>query len=140
MKRGLILIALLLSSVLTQGVQVYADEVIAHGSLSAAFSSFGRPSLTGDWQIITAADGHYLQLSDNFRAKKGPDVKIFLSPLASDAVTADNAVMDSVFVALLTRFKGQTRIRLPSGIDVKEYQSLVFHCQAYTKLWGQSAL
>ncbi|MEM9398261.1 MAG: DM13 domain-containing protein, partial [Pseudomonadota bacterium] len=72
--------------------------------------------------------------------KKGPDVKIFLSPTASTEITGDNAVSGSVFVKLISDFDGSARIAIPAGTDLSQYQSLVFHCEAYSKLWGSSPL
>lgn len=120
-------------------VQAQAAEV-ASGSLEGAFSSWGKSSLQGDWKIVEDGGAHYIELGDNFRAKKGPDVKIFLSPTPSAQVTGDNAVAGSVFVELISDFDGSARIAIPAGTDISQFQSLVFHCEAYSKLWGSSPL
>lgn len=120
-------------------VQVQSAEV-ASGSLEGAFSSWGKSSLRGDWTIVEEGGAQYIELGDNFRAKKGPDVKIFLSPTASAQVTGDNAVNGSVFVAQISEFDGSVRIAIPAGTDISQFQSLVFHCEAYSKLWGSSPL
>ncbi|MEM9744195.1 MAG: DM13 domain-containing protein [Pseudomonadota bacterium] len=116
------------------------DTTLAAGSLSSAFSSWGRPSLEGDWKIVKDNGGTFIELSDNFRAKQGPDVKIFLSPMPSDAVTGDNAVDGSRLIKQISDFDGSARIAIPSDVDLNKYQSLVFHCEAYSKLWGSSNL
>ncbi|MEM9758472.1 MAG: DM13 domain-containing protein [Pseudomonadota bacterium] len=120
-------------------VQAQAAE-LASGSLQGAFSSWGKSSLQGDWKIVEDGGAQYIELDDNFRAKKGPDVKIFLSPTPSAQVTGDNAVDGSVFVELISDFDGSARIEIPAGTDLTQFQSLVFHCEAYSKLWGSSPL
>lgn len=119
---------------------VYAEELIASGQLNADFSSWGKPSLAGDWKIIKVKGKHYIELDDNFKAKKGPDVKIFLSPKTSSSITGKNATEGSVFIKLINDFKGKARIKIPADVDISKYKSLVFHCEAYSKLWGSSAL
>ncbi|MGI9288091.1 MAG: DM13 domain-containing protein [Pseudomonadales bacterium] len=142
MKNIIISLSLLLLAALTAGTAIAADQntELASGSLQAAFSSWGKPSITGNWKILQEGGRHYIELADNFKAKKGPDVKIFLSPTPAAEITGANAVKGSVFVTLVADFEGRTRIEIPAGADVNQFQSLVFHCEAYTKLWGSSAL
>ncbi|MFK7828649.1 MAG: DM13 domain-containing protein [Congregibacter sp.] len=122
-------------------LSVHAQAVeVATGSLQGAFSSWGKSSLQGDWTIVEDAGDYYIELGDNFRAKKGPDVKIFLSPTPSAQVTGDNALNGSVFVEQISDFDGSARIAIPAGTDISQFQSLVFHCEAYSKLWGSSPL
>ena len=121
--------------------QAFSSEVInAKGSLEGAFSSWGRTSLKGDWQIQTVEDKTYLVLAENFRAKEGPDVKIFLSPLEASQITGKNAAEGGAFIHLVSDFDGENRIEIPAGIDVNAYQTLVFHCEEYSVLWGVSPL
>lgn len=130
----LIILGFNLSSAVAEG------GVLASGSLTGSFSSWGSPSLQGGWTILQTEDKTYLELDESFKAKEGPDVKVFLSPLSSDQINGENAAEDSIFVALLTEFKGKIRIEIPTGTDLSQYQSLVFHCEAYSKLWGTSPL
>lgn len=120
-------------------IQTQAAE-LASGRLEGAFSSWGKSSLQGDWKIVEDGGTQYIELDDNFNAKKGPDVKIFLSPTASGQVTGDNAVNGSLFVEQISDFDGSARIAIPAGTDISQFQSLIFHCEAYSKLWGSSPL
>ncbi len=120
---------------------VFAQQDLPlEGSLTGAFSSWGKSSLQGDWQIVTVEGKSYIELNDNFRAKDGPDVKIFLSPLAASEVNGKNATDGSVFVTLIDSFEGKNRIEIPAGTNINEYKTLVFHCEGYSKLWGTSPL
>ena len=119
---------------------VIAQSALPSGELKGAFSSWGKSSLSGNWSVVENNGKLYIELADNFAAKKGPDVKVFLSPTPSDKVTGKNAVSGSVFVQLLDDFDGSNRIALPDGVTLDDYQSLVFHCEEYSKLWGVSSL
>ena len=116
------------------------NDVEREGSFTAAFTSWGSDSISGDWKVIQANGKTYIELADNFKAKQGPDVKVFLSPLAASNVTGDNATDGSVFVTQISVFKGKSRIELPAGTQLSDYQSLVVHCEEFSKLWGTSPL
>ncbi|MEM8940895.1 MAG: DM13 domain-containing protein [Pseudomonadota bacterium] len=138
MKNTLLAASLTLFGALAS-LQAQAAE-LASGSLEGAFSSWGKSSLQGDWKIVEDGGEQYIELGENFKAKKGPDVKIFLSPTQASQVTGDNAVNGSLFVKLISDFDGSARIAIPEGTDLNQFESLIFHCEAYSKLWGTSPL
>lgn len=142
MKNNILAASLLVLSALITGHLQAAepDSIVADGSLESAFSSWGSPALQGDWKIVSDGESHYIELSENFKAKNGPDVKIFLSPTPANQVTGKNAVNGSVLVHQISEFDGSARIAIPAGTDISQFQSLIFHCEAYSKLWGSSAL
>ncbi len=90
---------------------------------------------TGTWSFETRADGVYAVLAADFKARKAPDLKIFLSKLPASDVDGDNAT-DGVFVAALTSHKGAQAFKLPAGVDLASFQSIVIHCQQYSKFWA----
>ena len=116
------------------------DHILGNGQLENAFSSWGTPSLQGDWKIISTGNKTVLELGENFKAKGGPDVKIFFSPLKASQVTGKNASDGSAYVTQISVFEGKNIIEIPANISPDDFQSLVFHCEAYSKLWGVSAL
>ena len=137
--KNLIFTAFLLFSV---SFFTWADghkEVLMSGQLEADFSRLGSPSLSGDWEIFREDGVTYLYLAENFRAKKGPDVKIFLSEQGADAVEGSNATENAVFIHLLETFKGSKKITLPEDIDLTTFNAIVFHCEEYSKLWGTAS-
>lgn len=140
MKTIALLLTFLVLLSLNVNQAVAADDVLPSGGLTGAFSSWGKSSLQGDWKIVRVGDKTFIELDENFKAKEGPDVKIFLSPLVSSSITGDNATKDSIFVQQISAFEGKSRIEIPAGVDLQDYQSLVFHCEAYSKLWGSSPL
>lgn len=117
-----------------------AAETLAAGTLTPAFSSWGKKSVVGSWEVVEEEGRHFIVLGDDFSAKDGPDVKIFLSPKKADEINGSNATEGSVFVTQITRFKGQQRIALPKKANLADFESIVFHCEAFSKLWGTSAL
>jgi len=90
---------------------------------------------SGTWSFETRADGVYAVLAADFKARKAPDLKIFLSKLPASDVDGDNAT-DGVFVAELTSHKGAQAFKLPDGVDLASFQSIVIHCQQYSKFWA----
>lgn len=117
-----------------------ADKVLYWGELKADFSSWGSDALAGDWRISQREGKYFIQLLDNFDAKKGPDVKIFLSQQAQADITGDNATDKAVFISLVRNFDGASEYEIPADINVKQFKTLVFHCEAYSKLWGSSKI
>ncbi|GEM_PF-776123 len=113
-----------------------ADNTRFSGSLDAEFSSWGSDSVEGEWRIIQKEGKHFIQLLDSFDAKEGPDVKIFLSKQSQTSITGDNATQNAVFISLVSSFEGSSEYEVPANIKVEDFKTLVFHCEAYSKLWG----
>ena len=96
----------------------------------------------GSWKIEKDGDSTYVVMGDNFKTKKAPDLKIYLSKLNFKEIDADNAsdANTSVFVAQLTSYKGAKKYLIPSGINVSDYKTILVHCEQYTKYWGGAPL
>ncbi len=74
MKNMILSMTMVVLGALSAGQAVAADKdtAVAGGSLQSAFSSWGKPSLQGDWKIVEDGGAHFIELSENFRAKKRP--------------------------------------------------------------------
>ena len=96
--------------------------------------------IKGAWSIVTTDEGRFIELDEKFRTRNAPDLKLFLSPLAAADLTNDNAVAGSKLISPLRSNKGAQRYRLPAGTDLDDYQTLVIHCERFSKLWGVSDL
>ncbi|MFT6791731.1 MAG: hypothetical protein ACJA04_000943 [Cellvibrionaceae bacterium] len=139
MKKHIFIITLLLSFSLFG----WADaEILAQGQLKAYSSSPFSPSLHGDWKIVDEGGATYLELGENFKTSKGPDVMIYLSPMSADEITKDNATSGATKIKLLDKFKGAEKIELSgiSGEDIANFKSIVFYCKEYSKMWGTSPI
>ena len=130
-------VALLFSSVallLSFTVVAPADELS-----SGSWTRKGY-AIHGSWSIVEDAGKRILVLSDDFKTKKGPDLKLFLSPQELSAVTGGNAVRQAVLIAKLERPQGGQRYPIPDGVDLDELPTLLLHCEKYSKLWGGATL
>lgn len=92
--------------------------------------------IKGAWAIEARADGDYIVLSEDFKTKSGPDLKIFLSPKTVSDVTGTTAVDGSVLVSVLNTNKGAQEYRIPDGVNLADFQSVLIHCEAFSVLWG----
>lgn len=110
------------------------------GQFTAAFTSWGKSSLQGSWSIEQQGEKWVLKLGDDFKAKSAPDIKVFLSPKNASAINGKNATEGSLLVQKINQFSGEVIIELPAGTQLKDYQTLVLHCEEYGKLWGTSPL
>ena len=95
----------------------------------------------GDWSIETKDGQTYLVLADNFKTKKGPDLKLFLTKKSSASIGKNEAVQKhGTFIANLRSNNGGQSYRLPAGVNPSDFKSLVIHCEKYTKVWASSNL
>jgi len=94
----------------------------------------------GTWKIVETDDGRFLELDEKFKTRRAPDLKLFLSPRIDGDVTPQNAVAGSVLIAKLKKAKGAQRYALPADLNLSDFETLVLHCEQYTKLWGVSPL
>lgn len=109
---------------------VYAADTVATGG----FTNIAMKT-KGTWTLETREDGVYAVLSEDFKARKAPDLKIFLHTSAANQVDDDNAA-SGLFVAELKSHKGAQEYKLPEGIDLSSFKSFVIHCEQYSKFWA----
>lgn len=115
------------------GSTAYADET--GGTWTKRYQK-----IHGTWKIVETEEGRFLELDEKFKTRRAPDLKLFLSPRLDGDVTPDNAVAGSVLISKLKKAKGAQRYALPDDLDLDQFQTLVLHCEQYTKLWGVSPL
>jgi hypothetical protein len=70
-------------------------------------------------------------LEPDFEVGPGPAFHVYLVPKA--AIRDEAAVKDAMYVDLggLRAFKGSQRYRIPAGVDLKNYQSVVIWCERF---------
>ena len=100
----------------------------------------GGYRIDGRWSIVEDENGRWVVLDDDFKTRRAPDLKIFLSKQPLSSVGDGTATRGSVLVAPLERFKGAYRYRIPANVDPGEYRSILIHCEQYSKYWGGSEL
>ena len=92
--------------------------------------------IKGDWELDVSGDQTIIRFHNNFKTKKGPDLKVFLSKKSIKDVTGRNATQDAVLVAVLKSNKGAQEYVLPANIDINDYDSVLIHSEAFSVLWG----
>ncbi len=112
-----------------------ADAAFAADTVATGGFSNVAMKTKGTWTLETREDGVYAVLSDDFKARKAPDLKIFLHTADAGSVDDDNAA-EGLFVAELTSHKGAQEYKLPEGLDLSAYKSFVIHCERYSKFWA----
>lgn len=125
-----------------QYTKLWAAAPLEAGQVLASGTSWTKKAnkITGSWEIARVGERLELRLADNYKTKKGPDLKFILSPQTVSAASGSNATSRSLILSPLATHKGAQRFTLPAGTDLADYQSLLLHCEEYSKLWGASAL
>lgn len=95
-----------------------------------------KKKLKGAWEVVQRGDKTFIVFADDFRAAKGPDLKIFLSPKSVSDVNGDTAVNGSLNIGELKATKGAQEYEVPAGVNLSDYSSVLVHCEAYSVLWG----
>lgn len=108
-------------------------------TLSGAFTK-KKYSIKGDWQILQQGGQTIIRLSDDFKTKNGPDLKIFLSPQTVDAVNGKTATQGAVLVSPLNSNKGSQDYVIPANVNLSNFQSVLIHCEQFSVLWGGGSL
>ncbi|NOX83283.1 MAG: DM13 domain-containing protein [Alphaproteobacteria bacterium] len=120
-----------------------ADTAVATKASELLFSGvWTKKSFksSGTWEIFSEGDKTFVKLSADFKTRKAPDLKIFLSPLAAKDTNGRNAANGSVLIAPLTSRSGEQIYEIPEGIDFADFKSILIHCEAYAKLWSAADL
>jgi len=112
----------------------------ANPSFASGYWSKKSFAINGSWSIVHRNGSNVLVLDQNFKTKSAPDLKIFLSTNSLENLNGRNATSGSVLISPLKSNKGAQEYIIPANIDVSQYQSLIIHCEAYSKLWGGSRL
>lgn len=97
-------------------------------------------AVEGTWQIVKEGEDRFLVLSDDFKTRSAPDLKLFLSTHTVSEAGNRNATEGSLLIAPLRSNRGGQRYALPENVDLDQYSSVLLHCEQYSKLWAASAL
>lgn len=135
--------AIATTAIIALGTAGVTQSALAEASVSAEISGdFIRKqkSIKGSWQIVERGDQTVIVFNDDFTARSGPDLKVFLSPTSISDVTGKTATDGSILISALTSNKGGQEYVVPEGVDLSNYSSLLVHCEAYSVLWGGADL
>jgi len=121
---------------------VYAAPVDAEAIASSVAKSENQNfikkkyKIKGQWKVIQENGQTVIRFSDDFKTKKGPDLKIFLSPQSVGDVTGETAINGAINIGVLKSNKGAQDYILPAGVSLTDFSSVLIHCEAYSVLWG----
>ena len=135
--------AITLGSMAVTGAVAINAPAFAEATTTAATSGEfikKKKSIKGGWEVIQRGDQTVIKFADDFRAKKGPDLKVFLSPQTVADVNGKTATDGSVLLGELISTKGGQEYILPEGVDINDYSSVLVHCEKFEVLWGGGEL
>ncbi len=96
--------------------------------------------IAGEWEIISRDNTRFIVFNEDFKTKKGPDLKVYLSRMPISDIEDSDVEPSSIKISALKSNKGHQEYALPADIILDEYSSMLIHCEAYTHLWGGAAL
>lgn len=97
-------------------------------------------NIKGDWEIVKENGQTIFRVSEDFKTKNGPDLKLFLSPKTVNSATGATATQDAVRLGVLKSNKGGQDYIIPANVDLSQFSSILIHCEAFSKLWGGANL
>ena len=118
-----------------QDTMVKTEVMTKAASTPLAFAK-KKYKVAGTVTIVEENGQTILRLSEDFKTKSGPDLKIFLSPQSASAVTGRTAVNGSISLGALKSNKGGSDYVLPAGVSLSDFQSILVHCEAFSVLWA----
>lgn len=127
------------TATVAQAADPAVAAVMADKALSGTFEKTSF-KIKGSWQIVEENGQTIFRLSDDFKTKNGPDLKLFLSPKSVGDVTGKTAVNNAVKLSVLKSNKGTQDYVIPADVDLSQFKSILVHCEAYEKLWGGANL
>jgi hypothetical protein len=93
-------------------------------------------SLRGGITVEQRGSQTVIVFSEDFRTRSGPDLKVFLSRNDVASSTGTNATSQSIKLGVLKDNHGAQEYVLPEGVNIADFNSVLVHCEAFSKLWG----
>ena len=100
----------------------------------------GGYEIEGGWRILAEDGRRFVELDEEFRTRRAPDLKLFLSPRPLAEVGDDNATEGSLLIAPLESHRGAQRYEIDEDVVLSDYLSILIHCQRFSKYWGGAGL
>ena len=115
-----------------------AAVAVASGTQTLAQAGFQKKTyaLKGGITVEQRGSQTVIVFSDDFRTKNGPDLKVFLSRNDVASSTGTNATSNAIRLGELKDNRGGQEYVLPEGVNIADFNSVLVHCEAFSKLWG----
>lgn len=95
-----------------------------------------RYTIHGSAKVETVEGQKTLIFSEDFKTKNGPDLKVYLSKRPIASLSAQDVDESAIRISVLKSHRGAQSYKIPTDIDLNDYESVVIQCEAYTVLWG----
>lgn len=99
-------------------------------------------SINGNWAIEEESGSVYFQLGSDFMTLAGPELELYLSPMAIGEIRDREAIdkKGGLMIAGLKSNKGAQKYPLPQGVALSDYKSIVIYCPKFSVVWGGVSL
>ena len=118
----------------------FAQDAAAVEAVEASLPSGNfikkKKKLKGGWEVVQRDGNTYIKFADDFSASKGPDLKVFLSPLSVADATGKTAAEGALNIGELQKTKGAQEYLVPADVNIADYSSVLVHCEKFSVLWG----
>lgn len=125
-------VALAAAGALTAATGAAAEETLGRAELSRV-----SKSTQGAATLVKTDGGVELRFSDDFKTGRGPDVLVLLHTSESPSSYAPS---DYVSLGLMKTFRGAQTFKVPEGVDLSAYKSVVLWCRRFNVTFGAGAL
>ena len=113
-----------------------AEEILARGKWTKV-----SYAIRGEWEIVAREDGaRLIRFDADFKTRRGPDLKVFLSPDPLAEVEEGSAAARSFEIGALAAHRGAQQYEIPARLNLADYRALLIHCKSYAHLWGGADL
>ncbi|MEM1104646.1 MAG: DM13 domain-containing protein [Pseudomonadota bacterium] len=99
-----------------------------------------KQKTSGDWAVVKRGESYFIEFGEDFRTRRAPDLKVFLSTEDASTRGNRNALDNAVFIGELQATRGAQSYELPADVDPADYATILIHCEQYTKFWAASPL
>jgi len=93
-------------------------------------------TIDGGAIITETKTGPRIVFNDAFETRSGPDLKVYLSKLSISELEDETVSENSLKIGVLKSRQGTQSYSIPENISLKDYKSVIIHCEAFSMLWG----
>jgi len=122
----------------TPSVTRHLAQAAADAARTIATGAWVKSSyrIAGRWAIVMRDGARYIEFDDDFKTRRGPDLKVYLSTRAVEELTDATVAANSLEVAALQSHRGAQVYEIPAGLDLNDYRAVLIHCKRFAHLWG----
>ncbi|NJK63381.1 MAG: DM13 domain-containing protein [Synechococcaceae cyanobacterium SM2_3_1] len=112
-------------------------DVIAQASSNSGSFTTVDKNTAGGFRIVSEGGKRYLELADDFRTGRGPDLFVLLH---NEAVPSSYNANNYINLGRLEKFSGAQRYEIPADADLSNFASVVIWCRQFDVTFGYAPL